>query len=71
MDRVQKWASSMNLNLQLRYGEETVMNFQVLFKVLERIEDQKNTSTCNFKDKFSNGNAAYFWIKYFEHQRRC
>ena len=68
VERIQKWASSMNLNLHLRYGEETAKNFEELFKALERIDAEKNTSTGKFKDKFSNSNAASFWIKYFQNQ---
>ena len=58
----------MTFNLVLRNGEENAKNFQELFKGFERIEAQKNTSTCNLKDKFSNCNAAYFWVKYFKNE---
>ena len=68
LELLQKWVNNMNLDLNLRYGEENAKNYKDLLVVLQRIEEQKSKSNCNFKDNFKNVNASCFWMKYFEKQ---
>ena len=66
---LQQWMANMSLDLNLHFGDENAQNFKEIFAMLNRMEDSRNKSKCVFKDKFKNGNAAAFWIKYFENEQ--
>ena len=69
MSELQKWVTTMNLDVAMHFGEETAQNFQELYTFLKKMEESRNLSKCSFKNEFQNSNAATFWIKYFENQQ--
>ena len=68
LGRLQMWVNNMNLNLVLRSRDKNAKNFEELFQLVENMSQELDFCKSKFKDKFTNKNAAHFWLKYFEKQ---